>query len=74
MIQRADKPTRSLFIEAPYSYGSADGLVGSYFPLGIGYLAAWLKQHGYETDILQPATDQAFDDALGAKLDASAAS
>ena len=69
MIQHAEKPTRALFIEAPYSYGNADGLVGSYFPLGLGYLAAWLKRHSYEADILQPEPEQSFDDALTAKLE-----
>ncbi|MCP4376408.1 MAG: radical SAM protein [bacterium] len=62
-------PTRALFIEAPYSYGSAEGLVGSYFPLGLGYLAAWLKQHGYAVDILQPDQGQSVDEALQAKLE-----
>jgi len=69
MIQHSSNPTRALFLEAPYSYGSADGLVGSYFPLGIGYLAAWLKQHGYAVDIVQPAPGQSFDQALQAKLE-----
>jgi len=69
MIQHNSNPVRALFLEAPYSYGSADGLVGSYFPLGIGYLAAWLKQHGYAVDILQPARGQSIDQALVDKLD-----
>jgi anaerobic magnesium-protoporphyrin IX monomethyl ester cyclase len=62
-------PTRALFIEAPYSYGNAEGLVGSYFPLGLGYLAAWLKQHGYAVDILQPGQGQSVDEALRSRLE-----
>ncbi len=55
---------RVLFIEAPFSYGSASSLVGTFFPLGIGYLAAYLRQHGHTVSILQPEKGEDFDASL----------
>ena len=44
---------RILFVEAPYSYGGGDLVVGKYFPLGIGYLASYLRSHGAQARIFQ---------------------
>lgn len=58
----AGGPNRKiLFIEAPYSYGAGKIVVGKYFPLGIGYLASYMRQNGYEARILQPDKDESFD-------------
>jgi len=54
-----------LLIEAPYSYASAGKeVVGKYFPLGIGYLAAYSRQHGYNVKIFQPSLDESYDQEL----------
>ena len=49
----AANPARVLLLEAPYHYGAAQSLVGAYFPLGVGYLAAYLRQHGCPVRIFQ---------------------
>lgn len=49
--------SRVLLIESPYSYGKDHVLVGKYFPLGIGYLAAYLRSHDHTVKIFQPTTD-----------------
>jgi len=55
---------RVLLLEAPYQYSASQGLVGSYFPLGIGYLAAFLRRHGCPVRIFQPPARGGFDPAL----------
>lgn len=42
-----------LLLEAPYSYGNASGIVGRYFPLGIGYIASFLDSLGHEVRVLE---------------------
>lgn len=55
------KNKRILFIEAPYSYeSSGKEVVGKYFPLGIGYLASYIRQFGYTVKIFQPSSDEAY--------------
>ena len=54
-----------LLIEAPYSYASAGKeVVGKYFPLGIGYLAAYIRQFGYSVKIFQPSSDESYNQEL----------
>ena len=54
-----------LLIEAPYSYASAGKeVVGKYFPLGIGYLAAYIRQFGYSVRIFQPSSDELYNREL----------
>lgn len=60
---------RVLFIEAPYSYGTASLLVGDYFPLGIGYLAAYIRGFGHTVRIFQPPENGNFDSAILQELD-----
>ncbi len=59
------KNNRILFIEAPYSYASAGKeVVGRYFPLGIGYLASYMRQFGYSVKIFQPTADELYNEEL----------
>jgi hypothetical protein len=43
-----------LLINAPFHglYGSLKSAVSYYFPLGVGYLAAYLEKNGYQVDLL----------------------
>ncbi len=51
-----------LLIEAPYSYASAGKeVVGQYFPLGIGYLASYIRQFDYSVKIFQPTLEDSYD-------------
>lgn len=64
-----ERHVRVLLLEAPYSYDTADILVGTYFPLGIGYLAAYLRKFGHQVRIFQPPEGEPFDAALQKELD-----
>ncbi|MCK5586500.1 cobalamin-dependent protein, partial [Candidatus Bipolaricaulota bacterium] len=58
-----------LFLEAPYYYGSGNVVVGQYFPLGIGYLAAYLRESGFEVRIFQPEHQNCFEQELVSYMD-----
>ena len=59
------KNKKILFIEAPYSYlGSGNEVVGRYFPLGLGYLAAYIRQYGYSVKIFQASSDELYYEEL----------
>jgi radical SAM superfamily enzyme YgiQ (UPF0313 family) len=60
---------RVLLIEAPYSYGTARVIVGRYFPLGVGYLAAYLQRFGHRVRIFQPEGDRDLDASLLKELE-----
>ena len=53
-----------LFVEAPYSYRAASSIVGAYFPLGIGYLAAYVRRQGHTVSIFMPSTNCDYDSSL----------
>ena len=64
---------RVLLIEAPYHdlYAQRDKVTfRRYFPLGIGYVAAMLKQGGFETDLFIQPFKADFKQALAVKLEA----
>lgn len=62
------KNNKILLIESPYSYGKDSIVVGKYFPLGIGYLAAFLRGNGNEVRIFQPRDDAKYHDECIALL------
>jgi len=56
---------RILFIEAPYSYANVGKeVVGKYFPLGIGYLASYIRQFGYSVNIFQTSLEEPYNEEL----------
>ncbi len=56
---------RILFVEAPYSYASSgEQVVGRYYPLGLGYLASYIRQFGYSIKIFQPSSDESYNEEL----------
>ncbi|MEE9119365.1 MAG: radical SAM protein [Calditrichia bacterium] len=56
---------RILFVEAPYSYASSgEQVVGRYYPLGLGYLASYIRQFGYSIKIFQPSSDESYNKEL----------
>lgn len=64
---------RVLLIEAPYHdlYAQRDKIsFRRYFPLGIGYVAAMLRQGGFEPDLFIQPFKADFKPALAAKLEA----
>lgn len=55
------KNKKILFIEAPYTYAtSGKEVVGKYYPLGIGYLASYIRQFGYTVKVFQPSSDESY--------------
>src|SRR5207247_9546319 len=64
---------RVLLIEAPYHdlYAQRDKIsFRRYFPLGIGYVAAMLRQGGFEVDLFIQPFKADFKQALAVKLEA----
>lgn len=45
-----------LLIQTPYidDYGPMKKAAGTYFPLGLGYISAYVKQHCYDTKLIDP--------------------
>jgi radical SAM superfamily enzyme YgiQ (UPF0313 family) len=56
---------KALFIKAPYRdvYGPLKLAAGNYFLLGLGYIAAFLRENGYAVAIVDPEA-QGLDDSL----------
>lgn len=58
---------RILLTEAPFDYPAEfAGLVKRYFPLGIGYIAAYLRRHGHDVAIFSGGMGEEFRTALEA--------
>lgn len=59
-----------LLLEAPYAYlHHGDRIVGKYFPLGIGYIASYLRQFAYEVKIFQPSCYHDFMEELTSQME-----
>ncbi len=64
------KNNKILFIEAPYTYASSGNeIVGKYYPLGIGYLASYIRQFGYSVKVFQPSSDESYFKELNETID-----
>jgi len=60
---------RVLLIEAPYDYKISKIAVDQYFPLGLGYIAAVLKQAGEEVELLVSSPGCDFSQLLTSRLE-----
>lgn len=47
-----------LLIEAPYDYGRMESMTKPHFPLGLGYVAAYLRQQGHAVRLLIKLTPE----------------
>jgi anaerobic magnesium-protoporphyrin IX monomethyl ester cyclase len=47
-----------LLIEAPYDYGRMEAMTKPHFPLGLGYIAAYLRQQGHQVRLLLSLTPE----------------
>ena len=47
-----------LLIEAPYDYGRLEAMTKPHFPLGLGYIAAFLRQQGHQVRLLLSLTPE----------------
>ncbi len=47
-----------LLIEAPYDYGRLEAMTKPHFPLGLGYIAAYLRQQGHHVRLLLSLTPE----------------
>ena len=58
-MNRALKNNKVLLINAPYveGYGALKLAAGRYFPLGLGYIAAVLKQNGFDVRLVDPEAE-----------------
>lgn len=62
-----------LLIQAPYldDYGPMRKAAGTYFPLGLGYIAAMVEQDGHQVDLLDPNVQEASAEEIAARVAAS---
>jgi len=65
-----DKEKRILLVSSPFRdlYGKSKRGVGYYFPLGIGYIASYLEQHGYDVELLVETKNRSVSRELKALL------
>ena len=47
-----------LLIEAPYDYGRLEAMTKPHFPLGLGYIAAYLRRQGHQVRLLLGLTPE----------------
>lgn len=62
-----------LLIQAPYldDYGPMRKAAGTYFPLGLGYIAAMVEQDGHQVDLLDPNVQEVPIAEIAARVAAS---